>query len=84
VAFQYDQPDATPPQSVLIAVPPGADLAWTIGSLQKVLSETLDLARMRVVDPSILGEIQHFLPALYFASNAQGDTVSTEWARLTR
>ena len=26
VAFQYDQPDATPPQSVLIAIPPGADL----------------------------------------------------------
>jgi hypothetical protein len=84
VAFQYDQPDATPPQSVLIAVPPGADLAWTAATLQQVLSETLDLAKMRVVDPSLLGEIQHFLPALYFASNAQGDTVSTDWAPLTR
>jgi hypothetical protein len=84
VAFQYDQPDATPPQSVLIAVPPGADLAWTAGSLQKVLFETMDLAKMRVVDPSLLGEAQHFLPALYFGSNAQGDTISTDWAPLTR
>jgi hypothetical protein len=84
VAFRYDQPDATPPQAVLIAVPPGADLAWTAGSLQKVLLETMDLAKMRVVDPSLLGEVQHFLPALYFASNAQGDTVSTDWAPLTQ
>lgn len=84
VAFQYDRPDATPPQAVLIAVPPGADLAWTAGSLQKVLLETMDLARMRVVDPGLLGETRHFLPALYFASNAQGDTVSTDWAPLTQ
>lgn len=84
VAFQYDQPDATPPQSVLIAVPPGADLAWTAQSVQKVLLETMDLARIRMVDPSLLGEAQHFLPALYFGSNAQGDTVSTDWAPLTR
>jgi hypothetical protein len=83
VAFQYDQPDATPPQSVLIAVPPGADLAWTASALQKVLLETMDLAKMRVVDPSLLGEAQHFLPALHFASNAQGDTVSTDWASVT-
>jgi hypothetical protein len=84
VAFQFDQPDAAPPQSVLIAVPPGADLAWTAATLQKVLLETMDLAEMRVVDPALLGEAQHFLPALYFASNAQGDTVSTDWAPLTR
>jgi hypothetical protein len=84
VAFQYDQPDATPPQSVLIAIPPGADLAWTPSTLQQVLLETMDLARMRVVDPSLLGEIDHFLPALYFASNSEGDTVSTNWDPLKR
>lgn len=84
VAFQYDQPDATPPQSVLIAVPPRVDEPWTADTLQKILLETMDLVRMRMVDPSLLGEIQHFLPALYFASNAQGDTISTDWAQLTR
>lgn len=84
VAFQYDQPDATPPQSVLIAVPPRVDQPWTADTLHRVLLETMDLAGMRMVDPSLLGEIQHFLPALFFASNAQGDTVSTDWAPLTR
>jgi hypothetical protein len=84
VAFQYNQPDATPPQSVLIAVPPRVDQPWTVDTLQNVLAETMDLARMRVVDPSLLGEIQHFLPALYFASNAQDDTVSTDWAPMVR
>jgi hypothetical protein len=84
VVFQYDQPDATPPQSVLIAIPPGADLAWTAEALGKVLLETMDLAKMRMVDPSLLGEIQHFLPALYFASNTEADTVSTDWHPLRR
>jgi hypothetical protein len=84
VAFQYDQPDATPPHAVLIAVPPVPDQAWTADTLHRVLLETMDLAKMRMVDPSLLGELQHFLPALYFASNAAEDTVSIDWTPLTR
>lgn len=84
VAFQYDQPDATPPHAVLIAVPPVPDQAWTADTLHQVLMETMDLAKMRMVDPSLLGELQHFLPALYFASNAAEDTVSVDWTPLTR
>jgi hypothetical protein len=83
VTFQYDQPDATPPQSILIAVPPIPDQPWTADTLQKVLIETMDLAKMRMVDPSLLGEVQHFLPALYFASNAENDTVAMDWTQLT-
>ncbi len=84
VAFQYDQPDASPPQSVLIAVPPGTDDAWTAQTLQQVLNETFDLAQMRLADPETLAEVQHFLPALFFATNAQGDTISTDWTTLVR
>ncbi|WP_413935687.1 hypothetical protein [Nitrospira sp. BLG_1] len=84
VAFQYDQPDASPPQSILIAVPPGKDHTWTAQTLQQVLIETLDLARLRVVDPEVLEEVHHFLPALFFASNAQDETISTDWTKLTR
>jgi hypothetical protein len=47
-----------------------------------VLLETLDLARIRAVDPDALGEIGHYLPALYFANNAAGDTVSTDFSRM--
>jgi hypothetical protein len=82
VVFQYDQPDATPPQCILLAVPPDLDLPWNLWSLQQVLLETLDLARIRAVDPDALDEVGHYLPALYFAVNRAGDTVSTDFSQL--
>ena len=47
----------------------GGRLPWTVWSLQQVLLETLDLARIRAVDPDALDEVGHYLPALYFAFN---------------
>jgi hypothetical protein len=82
VALQYDQPNAAPPQTILIAVPPKTGLPWTVQSLQQVLLETLDLARIRAVDPDALGEVGHYLPALYFAHNTAGDTVSTDFTTI--
>lgn len=82
VVFQYDQPDAAPPQCILLAVPPILDEAWNLWSLQQVLLETLDLARIRAVDPDALDEVGHYLPALYFAVNPKGETVSTDFSKL--
>ncbi len=79
ISFQYDQPNAAPPQTILVAVPPQVDLPWTVWSLQQVLLETLDLARIRAVDPDALDEVGHYLPALYFACNTSGHTVSTDF-----
>jgi hypothetical protein len=79
IAVQYDQPNAAPPQTILIAVPPEIGVPWTIWSLQHVLLETVDLARIRAVDPVTLDEVGHYLPALYFAYNTLGDTVSTDF-----
>lgn len=82
IALQYDRPNATPPQTILIAVPPEVDSPWTVWSLQQVLLETLDLARIRAVDPDALDEVGHYLPALYFAINTAGDTVSTDFTKI--
>lgn len=82
IALQYDQPNAAPPQTILVAVPPDIESPWTLWSLQQVLLETLDLARIRAVDPDALDEVGHYLPALYFACNTAGDTVSTDFARI--
>jgi hypothetical protein len=82
VALQYDQPNSAPPQTILIAVPPQIGAPWTVGSLQQVLLETLDLARIRAVDPDTMGEVGHYLPAMYFAYNAAGDTVSTDFSTI--
>ena len=82
IAFQYDPPDSCAPQAILLAVPPQAGQPWTVGGLNRVLVETLELARLRAVDGDALGEIAHFLPALYFAFNVEGDAVSTDFTPL--
>jgi hypothetical protein len=82
LVFQYDQPDAVPPQCILLAVPPDLDQPWSLWSLQQVLLETLDLARIRAVDSAALFQVGHYLPALYFAANAAGDTISTDFLNL--
>jgi hypothetical protein len=78
IAFQYDPPDASAPQAILLAVPPVIGEPWTVGRLNRVLLETLDLLRMRGVDPARLGDASHFLPATYLAFNVDGDAVSTD------
>jgi hypothetical protein len=84
IAFQFNPPDACAPQSVLLAVPPVPDQPWTVASLHRVLLETLDLAKLRAIDAEALGEIGHYLPALYFGFNANDEVVSTDFAQLTR
>lgn len=83
ISFQYDQPNSAPPQTILIAVPPDVHKEWTTESLQQVLLETLDLARLRAVDPDALDEVGQFLPALYLAHNNNIlHAVSTDFSKL--
>jgi hypothetical protein len=82
VVFQFNPPDTCPPQSILLAVPPKPDKAWTVGDLQRVLLETFDLARLRAIDAEALNEAGHYLPALYLGFNANNDTVSTDFMQL--
>jgi hypothetical protein len=91
VAFHFDEPNARAPQAILLAVPPDDRPSWTLDSLERILVETLDLAKLRAVDPQVLAEaaphdaskallgMQQLLPALYFANNAAGATVSTSF-----
>jgi hypothetical protein len=79
LAFQFDAPDAVAPQAILIAVPPADGAAWELPTLEAVLLETLEWAKLRCVDPEALGELGHFLPALYFADNAARDTVAVDF-----
>jgi hypothetical protein len=59
VAVHYDQPDASPPQCVLVAVPPVRGQTWSLGELVQTLHETFDLAQVRAV------ELEHLAPTLY-------------------
>jgi hypothetical protein len=82
IAFQFDPPNSFAPQNVLVAVPPVEGQAWTSETLRRVLLETLDLAKLRAVDPSLLGATAQFLPALYIPFNVNDDAVSTDFAPL--
>jgi hypothetical protein len=81
MAFHFDGPGACAPQAILLALPPKEKQTWDMDTLAATLLETLELAKLRAVDPDTLGEVGHFLPALYFAANAAGDTVATDFLR---
>jgi hypothetical protein len=81
LAFHFDQPDACAPQAILLAVPPHDGKPWNLEALEAVVLETLEWAKLRCVDPDALGELGHFLPALYFADNVSNDTVATNFTR---
>jgi hypothetical protein len=83
IAFHYEPPDSVAPQAILLAVPPVLGQQWTVGSLNRVLMETLDLARLRGVGHQALGDITHFVPATYLAFNLNADAVSTDLTALT-
>ena len=66
------------PQAVLLAVPPDPAQVWTVGSLNRVLLETLELAHLRATGPEAVDAVQHYLPATMLAFNVHGDAVSTD------
>ena len=73
LAFGFDAPGARPPQSILLAVPPVAGTPWSVNALAGVIGETLDLAKIRMVDLSSVAWAGRFLPALYLTD---GDIAS--------
>ena len=97
ITFPHDAPDSRPPQSLLLALPAAPGEPWTAAGLHRLLLDTLALAQLRAVDAEALdtavlnplagapavGELSHFLPALHFALNADGDAVSPDFGPLT-
>jgi hypothetical protein len=79
LALHYNQPDAAPPQAILLAVPPRPGEDWTLPALREVVADTLELAKLRMVDLDALGEAGHFVPATYLGFNAKGVTVGTDF-----
>lgn len=69
IAFNYDQPNVTPPQALLLAVPPSLKGHWTWDDLVGILNDTLLRAKLRAVEPQLLdtldkAEVGVLLPAI--------------------
>jgi hypothetical protein len=82
LAFHLERPASQPPQACLIAVPPDPAAPWTTATLEATLLETLDAARMRAVPAEAVIGAAQFLPALQFANNSAGETVSASFSGL--
>jgi hypothetical protein len=80
VAFHYEEPKARAPQALLLAVCPDERRIWDDDLVTGILEEALELTKIRTVDLDSVQEIGQILPALYFALNLQGATVSTNFA----
>jgi hypothetical protein len=77
VAFHYDRPDAKAPQTVLIAVPPDTSQGWTADGLVQVLLETLELAKLRAIDPDDIAPMRALLPAMRMSpTDGTGQTLT--------
>jgi hypothetical protein len=75
IAFQFDRPNSAPPQAILLAVSPSREPLWDLPTLEAVVLEALDGARLRLVDANAMKTAGHVLPMLYFAHNLQADTI---------
>jgi hypothetical protein len=80
VAFHYEEPKARAPQALLLAVCPDSRPGWDDDLVIGILEEALELTKIRTVDLDSVQEVGQILPALYFALNLQGATVSTNFA----
>jgi hypothetical protein len=97
IAFQHDAPDQRAPQVLLLAVPSSPGEPWTGAGLHRLLLDTLAQAQVRAIDAETLdtavlnpiagaasvGEVAHFLPALHFGVNVDGDAISPDFRSLT-
>lgn len=80
VAFQFDKPNAEPPQAILLATPPQFSGAWRWDDLVQTLHETLDMARLRAVEPQQLDKdpVSVFLPATILATTWRPVTIAAD------
>jgi hypothetical protein len=81
VAFHYERPKARAPQTLLLAVCPDGRATWDDDLIAGTLQEALELAKIRTVDLDSVLRVGQILPALYFALNLQGATISTNFTR---
>jgi hypothetical protein len=82
LAFNFDRPDNEPPQAILLVTPATADGAWHWEDIVGALNETLDLAKKRALEPSMIDPTAYsrFLPATIMAVTLYGISITTALA----
>jgi hypothetical protein len=70
LTFHYDRPNSEPPQTLLLVTPSAFTGSWDWDDLTGSLKETLDLAKLRAVEPDRIDRTDYaqFLPATVAAT----------------
>ncbi len=84
LTFNYNQPDAMPPQALLLAVTPEETGAWGWDKLLGILNDTLQRAKLRAVEPQLLDTLQRadtgvLLPAILSTFSQHGLDISLDY-----
>ncbi len=72
LSFQYDQPNAEPPQSMLLVTPSKFTGSWDWADVVSSMHETLDMAKLRAIEPHHIDQTAYaqFVPATVSAVTA--------------
>lgn len=67
VAYHYNQPNATAPQTIMLAVTPDTSTTWTWDNLVHTIIDTVELAKNRAVEPDHIEKsmLSHVLPGIF-------------------
>ena len=83
VAYHYNQPNATPPQTLLMAIHPRDEAKWGWSDLINILEDTLARAKRRAVEPRHFSQdavLSQFLPAVVADFSLPGYNISLDFA----
>jgi hypothetical protein len=82
ITFHFDKPNTEPPQTILLATPSQFTGTWQWEDLVGTLHETLDMARIRAVEPQQLDQkdMGVFLPATMLATTPSPVTIAADLA----
>jgi len=86
IAFHYDRPSSEPPQSWLLALSPAAEGAWSWPDLLAAVTDTLEAAKRRAIEPAHVDGTAYgwFLPATVSAYTLPEISISNNLLRNVR
>jgi hypothetical protein len=79
ITFNFDRPGNEPPQAILLVTPATGNGTWQWDDLLGALNETLDLAKLRAVEPADIDQTPYsmFVPATITAAALYGISIVT-------
>lgn len=82
ITFHHDRPNTEAPQTMLLVTPSDHHAEWTWDDLVDALGETLDLAKLRAVEPAQVdaSPFAPFLPATVMATQVSQLTIAANLA----